>query len=305
MLNRDRLVLEFWDRSKYLSIKNIEYRGFANEFLGLLLKNDIGKRDITTNSSIKKDKKITAYIIAKENGIIAGLGEFSLINKDLKLQFLRKDGESIRNGDLIVKISGDAIKILERERILLNLLQRMSGIATLTYSLSKKLKNNLKIAATRKTLWGLLDKKAVSIGTGLTHRLSLNDGIIIKDNHLKILNYDIEKALSLAKNISKFIEIEVENKSQALAAAESIKKIKLQGNKNLFSIMLDKINPIEIKSIIKELKFKNLQQNILFEASGNINENNILEYADCGADILSMGCITNSAKALNMSLEAE
>jgi len=299
MQPRDKLVLEFWDRSKKLSIKKKGYRDFVNEFLKLLLKNDFSDNDITTNS-LSKDYNLTAYIVAKEKGTIAGLEEFKLLNNDLKLRLFKKDGGKIKNNAVIVKIKGNAKKILSRERSNLNLLQRMSGIATLTNSLNGKLKNKIKIAATRKTLWGLLDKKAVSIGGGLTHRLNLGDGIIIKDNHLKILDYNFEKV----KNKSRYIEIEVENAKQALNAAKAIKNIiKKSKNRNLFAIMLDKIKPQEIKSIIKELKELDLHKCILLEASGNITPENIKKYSDCGIDAISMGYITSSAKALNMSLE--
>lgn len=306
MQHRNKLILEFWDRSKELNIKNNEYRNFVDKFLSILLKNDIKNNDLTTNSLIKTNKNVSAMIVAKEDGVFAGFEEFTLLNKDLKIEQLKNNGDKIRIGDMLVKISGDARKILERERTSLNLLQRMSGIATLTNSLNEKLNDRIKIAATRKTLWGVIDKKAVSIGGGLTHRLNLNGGIIIKDNHLKIFNHSIEKALKITKNKSKYIEIEVGNKKQALDSAKAIKKSienNKSNNKNLFAIMLDNINPKKVKSIINELKNDNLYDYVLLEASGNINYNNIEEYADCGVDVISMGCITNSAKILNMSME--
>lgn len=299
---RARRILDFWDRGKELSIKNKKYKNFLQKFLYFLLEEDIDKGDMTTNSLVKNKKKILAYIVAKEDGIIAGLEEFKLLNKDLKLKFFKKDGDRVRNKDIISEIKGDAKKILSRERVFLNLLQRMSGIATMTNNLNKKLDNNIKIAATRKTMWGLLDKKAVSIGGGVTHRLNLNDGIIIKDNHLKILNYDIEKALKIVKNKSRCIEIEVENKKQALIAAKTIKKI-FSKRENFFAIMLDKIPPKQVKSIIKELKDQNLYDYVLLEASGNITPENLSKYSDCGVDIISMGYLTNSAESLDISLE--
>jgi len=301
MRHRDRLVFEFWDRRNELSIKNREYRNFANRLLELLLKNDIKNGDLTTESMIT-GKPVSACVVAKEDGILAGVGEFKLLNKGLKVSFLKKDGDEIKSGDVLIKIKGNAKKILEKERISLNVLQRMSGIATMANNLTGKLNSKIKIAATRKTLWGPLDKKAVSIGGGLTHRLSLNDSILIKDNHLKALAYDIKKAIGIAKNKSKFIEIEVEKKGEALAAAKAISKTK---NNSLFAIMFDKISPGEIKSIIVDLKNQKIYDGILFEASGNINEKNFMSYKDCGVDIISMGCITNSAKVLNMSMEIE
>ncbi len=301
MQPRQKLVLEFWDRSKALSIKNKKYRNSVKELFNLLLKKDFADNDITTNLLIKA-KNASARVVAKEDGIVAGLAEFEFLNKDLKMIYLKGDGDRIKNNDIIVELKGNAKKILSRERTNLNLLQRMSGIATLINSLNKKLENNIRIAATRKTLWGLMDKKAVSAGGGLTHRLNLKDGILIKENHLKLINYDIEKAIKLVKNKSRYIEIEVEDEWQAINASVAAKKI-LRNNRNIFAIMLDKIKPTEIKEIIHKLKNLELYEQILLEASGNINENNLSNYSDCGVDIISMGYITNSSKALNLSLE--
>lgn len=303
MQHRDNLILEFWDRSRELNAKNNRYRDFVINLTSILLKNDIKTGDLTTNFLINANKNINAVIAAKESGIFAGLEEFVLLNRDLKIKPLKKDGDEIKNGDVLIKIRGNPKKILGRERTSLNLLQRMSGIATLTNSLVKRLDGKAMLAATRKTLWGGIDKKAVSIGGGLTHRLGLNDGIIIKDNHLKILDYDIEKALNLAKNKSKFIEVEVENKEQALNAANAIKKLKANKSKSVFAIMLDKINPAEIKLIVNELKKQNLHDYVLLEASGNINPDNLKDYSNSGVDLISMGFITNSAKALDISQE--
>ena len=310
---RQLLIKEFWDRSKELSVKNKGYRNFLEKFFYFLLNEDIGKRDITTDSLIKKNEKISAVVVAKEDGIFAGAEEFAFLNKDLKINQLKGDGDEIKNGDRLINVLGNATKILEKERTSLNLLQRMSGIATLTNNLVKKLNDKSRIAATRKTLWGLIDKKAVSIGGGLTHRLNLSDGILIKDNHLKIMGGDIEKALGLAKSKSRYfvtcvpkpswrgIEIEVENKKQAIAAAKVIKK--LNNSNNLFAIMPDKIPPKEIKLIVEELKNQDLYDCVLLEASGDINPDNLIKYKDCSVDIISMGYITNSAKVLNMSME--
>ena len=303
MLPRQKLVLEFWDRSRELRVNNVAYKNFIKKLFDLMLKSDINGEDITTNSLIKK-KSIYAHIIAKEDGVIAGLEEFRFLNKGFKLSILKKDGDKIKKGDIIAEINGSNKKMLSMERTSLNLLQRMSGIATLTNSLNKKLRYKIKIAATRKTLWGLLDKKAVSVGGGLTHRLSLNDGVIIKDNHLKIIGYDFKKAINSVKNKSRYIEIEVENAKRALNAAKVIKNIVIKSkNRNSFVIMLDKIKPGEIKSVIKELKIQNLYKYMMLEASGNITSKNIKEYSYCGVDVISMGSITNSSKVLDMSLK--
>ena len=147
----------------------------------------------------------------------------------------------------------------------------------------------------------LIDKKAVSVGKGLTHRLSLDDGILIKNNHLKLLGNNIKKALRLAlKNKSKYIEIEVRNEKQALEAAKTISKLK---SKKLFAIMFDNTKASTIKESIKKINSKYNKKKILFEASGGINLDNIEKYSKTGVDVISLGYITHSAKALDMSLK--
>jgi nicotinate-nucleotide pyrophosphorylase (carboxylating) len=313
---RDKLVLEFWDRSNQLNIKNKQYRSFVEDLINKQLKEDIGKGDITTDSLID-NKKIKVKITAKQDGIIAGIEELSLID-GFKIKKYKKEGDKVKNNDIILEIEGNAKKILSYERTLLNIMQRMSGIATLTYNLNKKIGNNCFIAGTRKTILGLLDKKAVSVGHGLTHRLNLNDFILIKDNHLKILNHNIEKALKLAnKNKTKYIEIEVKNEKEALRAAKTISNFKFN---KMFAILFDnmkcsmikntinKINNLINKKTINNIKNKNynnkkLKNKILFEASGNINEKNIKEYSKTGVDVISLGMLTHSVKAFDLSLE--
>ncbi len=337
---RNNLVLEFWDRSGHLSINNKEYADYANKIVNEKLQEDISYGDVTTNSLIDKNKNIRAKIVSKQNGIIAGIEEISLILKNKKIKFIKnkKDGSKIKNNGAIIEISGNARKILSYERTLLNILQRMSGIATLTYNTKKLIKDNCFVSGTRKTLFPLIDKKAISVGGGLTHRLNLNDSMLIKDNHLKLLNGNIEKALKLAnKNKkAKYIEIEVKNEKEALEAAMSIYNLK---SKKLFAIMFDNMDASIIKNTIKKInnrldnynkKIKNDSREnqrfsvswkspismtinktynyknkkiILFEASGNINDKNILEYSKTGADVISLGFLTHSPKAFDMSLD--
>ena len=301
---RQILTEKFWDRRKELDLKSKKCQNFVKKFWHFLLEEDTGKGDVTTDSLIPKNKKISAKIISKEGGILSGSDEIIFLNDDIKINAIKKDGGMIEKGDILLEIMGDARKILTRERTMLNILQRMSGIATLTGSLNKELNNKVRLAATRKTLWGNLDKKAVSTGGGLTHRLNLYDGVLIKENHLALSYYNIKIALESAKNKSDCIEIEVENKEQALKAAKAIKDISSSGEK-FFAIMLDKVKPDEIKEIINELNSRNLYGNVLLEASGNITPYNISSYKNCGADIISMGWLTNSAKALDMSMDID
>jgi len=306
---RDKLVLEFWDRSKDLEINNKKYKSYVEKFFKDKLKQDVGKGDVTTDSLIPKNKNIRASVIVRENGIIAGIEEVLLLLQQFKVKKFKKDGDRVKNNDKILEIYGRARKILIYERTLLNILQRMSGIATLTCE-TKKLANCF-VAGTRKTLFPLFDEKSLSIGGALTHRLDLSSAILVKDSHLEILNDNIKKAVILAnKNKkTKYVEIEVKNEREALEAAETITKLK---SNKLFAIMFDNMKPQIIKNTIIKINARKFKisgthymdnKNILFEASGNINQNNIKEYSKTGVDIVSLGILTHSVNNLNISLE--
>jgi nicotinate-nucleotide pyrophosphorylase (carboxylating) len=243
-----------------------------------------------------------AAVIAKEAGIAAGIEEAVILAESLGLKVKTEvaDGEKVKNGQIIMKISGDARTILSVERTLLNLLARMSGIATTTRKLIDKLKKaNLttKIAATRKTAPGshYFDKKAVFVGGGDPHRLHLDDMILIKDNHIAVTG-GIENAVKRAKqnaSFSKKIEVEVSSVADALKAAEAGTDI----------IMLDNFSPRQIKETTALLKKAGFLGKILLEASGGITEENLLKYASTRVDIISLGELTHSTKALDISLE--
>lgn len=265
------------------------------------LKEDIGQGDITT-ALISPDTIVEAEVVAKEDGVIAGIGETIafLQSQDFQVKPLVSDGESVKKKTVLLRIVGDARTLLSIERTLLNLLSRMSGIATKTSRLIEKTRNagyKTRIACTRKVAPGLLyfDKKAVMIGGGDTHRLHLDDMVLIKDNHIKIIG-DASRAVKKAQEIvsfSKKIEIEVSSAEQALEVARAGADI----------IMLDNFAPQKIKETITLLKKKGLRDKVMIEASGGINEQNILEYTATGVDIVSLGEITDSAKALDISLE--
>jgi len=209
------------------------------------------------------------------------------------------EGGEIKNKQVLITISGDAQTILAIERTLLNLLSRMSGIATQTAALSAKLKNagmKTKIAATRKSAPGLLyfDKKAVAIGGGDPHRLHLDDMILIKDNHLAILG-GVETAVKKAKasaSFTKKIEVEVTNDADALKAASAGADI----------IMLDNFSPTQAKATVVKLRKAGFN-NVLLEVSGGVISENLLEFAKAELDIISVGALTHSVKALDISLE--
>lgn len=282
------------------------------------------KGDITTNVLFgEEDFKVRARIIAKEDGILAGVQEIrwflnknhqSTVFKEIYLSDSKSDGEKIKKGDTVMKINGFASDVLKVERIILNLLQRMSGVATETrkvVDLAKKVNKNIIITPTRKTLWGLLDKKAVLVGGGGTHRLNLSDAVLIKDNHLLSVSKCASEQLSklnvveevlrrLKKHyLGRFLEIEVSNMEEALKAAEILAK----GMKMPCLIMLDNFSPALIAKTIKELMKRNLYDNIYLEASGGITARNVQKYAKTGIDIISMGSLTHSVKAIDMNLE--
>ena len=272
------------------------------EKLRRFLEEDIGQGDLTTASTIPSGTRAKARIALKEPGIIAGVEEVKILLEDMGLHVkpLAEDGSQLKAGDAILEISGDARTILMTERTAINILSRMSGIATETNRLIEKIKSAgyvVKVASTRKTAPGLLyfDKKAVMLGGGDTHRLHLDDLILIKDNHLKIAG-DIVKAVRQAKqaiSFTKKIEVEVTSLEDAVKAAEAGVDI----------IMLDNMKPAQIKATMKELQRRKLRDKILIELSGGITEGNILQYVATKPDIISLGAITESPRTLDMSLE--
>lgn len=261
---------------------------------------DYGRGDVTTEALIPRDMQAEGQIVAKEDGIIAGLEEVLdfMDHHGLKVEERARDGGKISNGQVVAKITGNARKMLALERVCLNLLAHLSGVATATaraVRISERARKGVRVAATRKTTPGfrLLEKKAIELGGGDPHRLDLQDMVLIKNNHIA-LGGSVKKAVSLAKkrvSFSKKIEIEVSNMQDAIEAARAGADV----------IMLDNIRPAEIRNVVNELKKLGLQ-NVLIEASGGVNLENLGEYAKTGVDILSMGMLTHSVKCLDFSM---
>jgi nicotinate-nucleotide pyrophosphorylase (carboxylating) len=262
--------------------------------LSQFLAEDIGKGDIT--SALLPKIKISARIISREDAIVAGTVYAKEIFKlnGCNVKILKKDGSRIKPNQTIMIIRGYAEKILACERTALNLLTRMSGIATQTNELVKKIPNKTKLYATRKTAPGLryFDKEAVEIGGGKKHRLRLDEMVMIKDNHIAVEN-SLLVIIKKAKRKYKKFEVEVENTSDAVLAAKEGAAI----------IMLDNFSPTQIMKTIKVLKNQKLRNKVLLEASGGINSKSISKYSKTGVDIISIGSITNSVKGIDMSLE--
>lgn len=277
-------------------------RRIVEEQLKQLLAQDVGQGDVTAAAVIPAGLKVQADVIAKEAGIVAGIEEATVLAESLGLTVKTKvsDGTEVKNKQVLMQICGDAQTLLTVERTLLNLLSRMSGIATATNKLAqqlKKAKSTAKIAATRKSAPGMLyfDKKAVIIGNGDPHRLHLDDMVLIKDNHIAIVGSALE-AVKRAKakvSFTKKIEVEVTNIADALAVAKAGADI----------VMLDNFSPKQVKEAVEQIEKAGLQGKVLLEASGGINSENLLDYAKAEVDIISMGAITHSVKALDISLE--
>jgi len=258
---------------------------------------DIQGGDIT--SVLLPKKKIKAKIISRQEGVLAGVkfaGDIFRL-KGCNVKIIKKDGAKLKSNQIILQISGNAGTVLSCERTALNLLSRMSGIATQTnflVSKIRKINRKTKLYSTRKTAPGLrfFDKEAIMIGGGHKHRMSLNDMVMIKDNHLLVTN-SMEGIIKNARKRHKHVEVEVENQRDAILAASSGATI----------VMLDNFSPIQIKKTITVLQKKKLRNKVKLEASGGINSKNISAYAKTGVDIISVGSITNSVKGLDLSLE--
>lgn len=268
----------------------------VDEKLKSALKEDIYFEDITTESIFKENKKAKIDLIAKEDGIIAGLEVFKrvfLLIGDVHTNFYINEGEKVTKDQKIGEIIGDIKTLLTGERVALNFLQRMSGIATLTRQFTYELKNTkTKLLDTRKTTPNLrvFEKYAVRIGGGFNHRLGLSDGILIKDNHINAAG-GIKSAVALIKNNAPFvkkIEVEVENLEQLKEAIDC--KVDI--------IMLDNMSLTMLKKAVSIIDGKSIT-----EASGNITIDKIKDVADCGVDYISTGAITHSFKVLDLSIK--
>ncbi len=261
---------------------------------------DIGRGDITTQLTIPKDKKIEANIIAKESCVVCGIQVaekvFKVIDSTVKLKLLAKEGQVIKAGKAIARISGQAASILSAERVALNLLSMLSGIATTTREYVEHIEPYAaKITDTRKTLPGLreLQKYAVRVGGGHNHRMGLDEMILIKDNHIKVTE-GYEKLPSVPKGFK--IEIEVQTLDEFRHALHFKPDV----------IMLDNMSLEDIKEAVKirdNTEFKSHHPPTKLEASGEVDYSTVKKIAATGVDIISIGALTHSVKAIDMSLE--
>lgn len=269
----------------------------ADKLIRMALQEDITSEDVSTNAVMRSAVKGTVDLIAKEDGIIAGLDVyarvFQILDEKTEISFNFKDGDAVKKGDLLGIVTGDIRVLLSGERVALNYLQRMSGIATYTKQVSKLLEGSkVTLLDTRKTTPNcrVFEKYAVRIGGGCNHRYNLSDGVLLKDNHIGAAG-SVAKAVVMAKEYAPFvrkIEIEVETMEQVKEAVEAGADI----------IMLDNMTPEMMKEAV-ELIAGRAQT----ECSGNITKENIAKILETGVDFVSSGALTHSAPILDISMK--
>lgn len=265
-----------------------------------MLEEDEGFGDVTSNALIDKDDVSVGQIFSKEDGILAGIDIAREIfeSRDITVIFNLNDGTEISKGDLLIHVVGNTRDILLLERSVLNLLMRMSGVATAANHYVNLVKDyDVIVAGTRKTAPAIakFDKYALAVGGADTHRFSLDDMVLIKDNHIMAVGTPLD-ALKKAQNnvsFSKKIEIEVETLEDAIQCVENKADI----------VMLDNMNPSEVKEVLNQLDKLGIRNNSLIEVSGGINHETICEFAEAGVDIISSGALTHSTRSLNFGLD--
>jgi nicotinate-nucleotide pyrophosphorylase (carboxylating) len=277
-------------------------QSIIDQFIINSLNEDVGDGDHTSLATIEADTKGTAKLLVKEAGILAGVELateiFKMVDSNLKVNIHLNDGAKIKPGDIVLEVDGNARSILKSERLVLNCMQRMSGIATKTHQIADILKGTkTKVLDTRKTTPGLryIEKWAVRIGGGVNHRIGLYDMILIKDNHVDYaggIKNAIAKANHYIKSANKKLAIEIEVRN-----LDELTQVLAIGNVD--RILLDNFNFHDLREAVKMINGK-----FITEASGGITAENIRAYAECGVDYISVGALTHSVKSLDLSLKA-
>ena len=269
----------------------------ADKLIRMALEEDITSEDVSTNAVMPTNVKGTVDLIAKEDGVIAGMDVyarvFKLLDESMEIEMFCQDGDEVKKGDLMAKVTGDIRVLLSGERVALNYLQRMSGIATYTRSVVKLLEGSgVTLLDTRKTTPNcrVFEKYAVRVGSGCNHRYNLSDGVLLKDNHIGAAG-SITKAIQMAKAYAPFvrkIEIETETLEQVAEAVEAGADI----------IMLDNMTPEVMKQAVALIDGR-----AQTECSGNITKENIARIREIGVDFVSSGALTHSAPILDISMK--
>jgi nicotinate-nucleotide pyrophosphorylase (carboxylating) len=302
-----------------LNLDSENYKQWVFRYTFLELEKDLGTGgDITTKAVFRGHKVVSAQVVAKDGGVFAGREELNYflvdahpnfrpsLRGDFHLDFKFKDGEQFTAGDVLLEIRADVSDLLAVERVLLNLLGRMCSVASYARQVVDLVDGQeVLICSTRKTLWGMLDKKAVLLGGGATHRLNLSDAVMVKDNHFDLFDRDIEQVVQRIADADvqcRFVEFEVDTMGEILAICKAFKAHEKE-IEAIPVILLDNFDPSEIVKGLKSVKEAGYYDDFLFEASGGINEENVLDYAKTGVDIISMGCLTQGVPGVDLGLE--
>ena len=269
----------------------------ADKLIRMALQEDITSEDVSTNAVMRSAVKGTVDLIAKEDGIIAGLDVyarvFQILDEKTEISFNFKDGEAVKKGDLLGTVTGDIRVLLSGERVALNYLQRMSGIATYTKQVSKLLEGSkVTLLDTRKTTPNcrVFEKYAVRVGGGCNHRYNLSDGVLLKDNHIGAAG-SVTKAIEMARDYAPFVrKIEVE--------CETLDMVREAADAGADIIMLDNMTPAQMKEAVAVINGR-----AKTECSGNVTKENIATILDTGVDYVSSGALTHSAPILDISMK--
>jgi nicotinate-nucleotide pyrophosphorylase (carboxylating) len=314
---RQRRVEKALFRGGNLTLENPAYLRVLRSLLNAVLVPDLAPRDLTVAALEIKNRRAAAQVLAREPGVAAGSEEYAYLlrARGVKVTLKKDDGDLFQTSDVLLRAEGGENKLLSLERVGLNLLQRMCGIATATQRLQERARRQCpatRIVGTRKTPWGLLDKRAIHLGGGGTHRLGLGDGIVVKNNHLALLARSEQLAAPLAvektwksRRRAAFIEVEVRSEEGALAAARAFKRLRAQAPSATREypclVMLDNLLPDDVRQIIVAMRREKVWDGTLVEASGGISETNMELYAAAEVDAISLGALTHSVRALDLS----
>ncbi|HEV2287981.1 MAG TPA: carboxylating nicotinate-nucleotide diphosphorylase [Candidatus Acidoferrales bacterium] len=313
MSREDHIRAAFYHGAS-LTLENPEYLRALRAFTDELLRQDSAAGDLTVDAMEIDAPGCTVEIRAKETGIAAGIEEAAWIygNAGLNATPVAEDGAAVVRGDVLLRVIGNARELLPLERVIVNLMQRMGGIATATHKLvavARDASPNAHVIGTRKTPCGLLDKRAIHHGGGGTHRLSLSDAILIKTNHLRLASgnspaafHDIlSRAWERRKNTA-FFEVEVTSIEEALPVARALSALQSASPQACPCVlMLDNFSPADAARAATALRDAGFYDSVLIEASGNVSEAFVAAFAAAGVDAISIGALTHSARALDLS----
>ena len=316
--SRREQVMAALFRGATLTLDNSRYLDAVSRLTGELLRSDLEPADLTTEALGLENRPAEVSVVAAEPGVVAGLEEAAWLygRFGLSVERLKADGERVHPDEAVLRIQGSSKDLLQLERVGLNLIQRMSGIATATQRLQELVHSRAPgtfVVATRKTPWGLLDKRAVHLGGGGTHRLGLWDAILIKNNHLRFFGKEEEEGVSLAmmrawphRRKAAFVEVEVTGLAGALAAGRTFRELQ-QADPEACPclLMLDNVKPDEVARIVAALRAQDLWEHVLVEVSGRISETAMEAYAASAVDAISVGALTHSCRALDFRASME